>query len=44
MVENEALRTENSEQLQIRDRMKRDQQHKVREKARQQRKVVEQQW
>ena len=41
MVENEALRTENSEHLQIRDRMKRDQQHIVRENDRLQRKVEE---
>ena len=41
MVENEALRTENSEHLQIRDRKKRDQQHIVRENDRLQRKVEE---
>lgn len=41
MQENEALRTENSEHLMARDRMKRDQQYIVRENDRLQMKIEE---
>jgi len=43
MIENENLRSENSDMLQGRDRMKRDQQYIVRENDRLQRKIEEMQ-